>query len=79
MHVKLFCYLIAFACASLAFAQSQDAAPSDETEEITTEMPASQPVVNNESAQSEVNDGFERFDPSEDISEDLSVPFPVDI
>jgi hypothetical protein len=23
--------------------------------------------------------GFERFDPSEDISEDLSVPFPVDI
>lgn len=63
--------LVLLVCAPLAMAQELPEDPNENAEKITAEPPA--PVVD----QSQT--ALEDYEASEQISEDLSVSFPVDI
>lgn len=76
--MKYLFVLIAFFSAAILSQESEVA--SDDQENAVNETPASVAVPDEPDSDTNSNsEDFEVFNPSEDISEDLSVPFPADI
>lgn len=79
MNIKYLIVFTVFVSVSV-FSQDPSDTNSEDAESASNELPTSIPATEElESSTNPNSEDFEVFNPSEDISEDLSVPFPADI